>query len=346
MKHTLAPVLASLLAFAGPAFGAEAPPPLPAPVASFGAAATPEGHVFIYGGHAGVRHKYNREDVNGDLYLWQQGMSRWEKLASHEPAQGASLIALTGRVLRVGGMAAQNAKDEKQDLWSSETAGAFDLQSKRWTDLPKLPARRSSHDSVVIGSTLYVIGGWALGGGSARGSDPHWHDTYLTLDLSKPVATWQSHPQPFQRRALAVQAIGTLIYCIGGMDSGDTPSKAVEVLDTATGKWSTGPSLPADKLGGFGYSAIAHEGRLFASGLPGDVLELRGQEWASVAKMAHARFFHRLVPGGTGRLIALGGESREGKKAPPEVIELPAVNAAAKTAASASSPSSGSTPAS
>ena len=342
MKNTLASAVVSWLAIAGHALLAESPPPLPAPVASFGAAATADGHVYIYGGHAGVRHKYNREEVNGDLYLWQQGMTGWRKLATDEPAQGASLIALSDRVLRVGGMAAQNAKGESEDLWSSETAANFDVKAGRWNKLPKMPERRSSHDSVVVGSTLYVIGGWSLGGGSSRGSDPRWHDTYLTLDLSKPDATWQSYPQPFQRRAVAVQAIDKKIYCIGGMDNGDTTSKAVEVLDTATGQWSKGPALPADKLGGFGYSAIAHEGRLFASGLPGDVLELCADRWTSIAKMAHPRFFHRLVPGGSGRLIALGGESREGKKSPPEIIQLPAAGTSPKKTADkpAAAPSS------
>lgn len=308
----------------------QTPPALPAPVASFGAAATPEGHVFIYGGHAGVRHKYNRDEVNGDLYLWQAGMSAWQKLGSNEPAQGASLIALPDQVLRIGGMAAKNEKGEKQDLWSSETACAYDLKTKEWKNLPTLPARRSSHDSVVVGQTLFVIGGWELGGGKASASEPHWHDTYLTINLSQIDAAWQTHPQPFQRRAVAVHALGTTVYCIGGMDEGDSTSREVEVLDTTTGKWSQGPELPADKLGGFGYSAIAHEGRLFASGLPGDVLELRGKEWTSVAKMTHPRFFHRLLPGGAGKLIVLGGESRDGKKAPPEIISIGTASTASR----------------
>ena len=155
----------ALLVLAFAAAHAESPPPLPAPVASFGAAATPEGHVFIYGGHAGVRHKYSRDEVNGDLYLWRDGMKEWQKLGTGESAQGASLIALSDEVLRIGGMAAQNPKGEKQDLWSSETASIFNLKDKTWKELPKLPERRSSHDSVVIGQTLYVIGGWTLSGG-------------------------------------------------------------------------------------------------------------------------------------------------------------------------------------
>ncbi|MDB6139345.1 MAG: outer membrane protein assembly factor BamB, contains PQQ-like beta-propeller repeat [Verrucomicrobiaceae bacterium] len=317
--------------------GAESPPPaLPAPVASFGAAASPDGNVFIYGGHAGVRHSYSRDEVNGDLYAWQQGQSAWKKLGSDEPAQGASLIVLPGQVLRIGGMAAHNAKGEKQDLWSSETATFFDLKSQGWKPLAKLPERRSSHDSVVIGHTLYVIGGWSLGGGNVRegasSSHPHWHDTYLTLDLSKPGAAWESHPQPFKRRGLAVHAIGTKLFAIGGMSSGDEPTSSVDVLDTVSGLWSEGPELPAEKLGGFGFSAIGHEGRLFASGVVGELLELKGDQWQPIGKLAYPRFFHRLVPGGADKLIALGGENRKGEKAPPEIIELPAADAIAPPA--------------
>ncbi len=305
------------------------PPTLPAPVASFGAAATPDGQVFLYGGHAGVRHSYSRDEVNGDLHTWLPGQTEWTKLGSDEPAQGASLIALPGRVLRIGGMAAQNKKGDKQALWSSETASSFDLKTKLWTPLPKLPERRSSHDSAVIGDTLYVIGGWSLGGGSVKATAPLWHTTYLTLDLAKPDAAWVSHPQPFSRRALAVQAVGTKLYAIGGMDDGDEPVPHVEVLDTISGQWSKGPALPSDRLGGFGFGAIAHEGRLFASGVVGELLELRGDAWVGITKLAHPRFFHRLVPGGAGKLIALGGESRKGVKAPPEVITLPAADSPA-----------------
>lgn len=303
---------------------AEAPPDLPLPVASFGAAAMESGSVYIYGGHSGTRHKYNRDEVHGDFFHWQSGMAAWEALAKDEPAQGASLVATEKGIIRVGGMAAKNTKGDKQDLWSSETAARYDVTNKKWHALPKLPERRSSHDSIVIGDTLYVIGGWALMGGS----DLKWHDTYLTLDLAKANATWQTHKQPFERRALAVHAIGTKLYAIGGMDSDEDIVTLVSVLDTSSGQWSEGPRLPSDKLGGFGFAAVSHEGRLFASGAAGVLLELRGEAWVSLVKLQQPRFFHRLVSGGKGKLIALGGESKEGKKTSPEVIELPAADSA------------------
>ena len=63
------------------------------------------------------------------------------------------------------------------------------------------------------------------------------------LDLSAKEPEWKAIPQPFQRRALTAAAIGTKVYVLGGLgpDGGD---KRVDILDTATGKWSEGPELP------------------------------------------------------------------------------------------------------
>jgi N-acetylneuraminic acid mutarotase len=240
--------LISLLVMLSTAHSAEAPPELPLPVASFGAAGTPDGSLYFYGGHSGKRHKYNRDEVHGDLFRWRPGASAWEALEKSEPAQGASLVVAKEGVIRIGGMAARNDKGQAQDLWSSDTAALYRVSGGKWHPLPKLPQRRSSHDSIVCGETIYAIGGWRMEGDS----DTVWHDTYLTLDLSKADAAWESHPQPFKRRALAVQSVGTKVYAIGGMTDDDDTTTAVSVLDTTTGTWSEGPKLPADKIGGFG----------------------------------------------------------------------------------------------
>jgi len=315
-------LISLLLVFTPLIRAGDLPPELPLPVASFGAAGMPDGSLYFYGGHSGRRHKYNRDEVHGDLFRWKPGADKWEALTKDEPAQGASLVATKDGLIRIGGMAARNAKGEKQDLWSSETAARYDIASGAWIPLPQLPQRRSSHDSIVCGSTLYVIGGWRMEGDV----DSVWHDTYLTLDLSKADAKWQSHPQPFKRRALAVQTLGTKVYAIGGITDDNKLSSAVSVLDTTTGAWSDGPTLPADKIGGFGFAAVSQAGRLFASGVSGRLLELRGDAWVAVAKLSHPRYFHRLLSGGAGKLIAIGGESQGGGKAPPEVIEVPSAD--------------------
>lgn len=320
-----APALFSLFLSVIAVHGAgDTPPDLPLPVASFGAAGTPDGALYFYGGHSGKRHKYNRDEVHGDLFRWKAGMDQWEALAKDEPAQGASLVVAKDGVIRIGGMAARNEKGATQDLWSSETAALYRVSDGKWHPLPKMPQRRSSHDSIVCEGRLHVIGGWRLEGED----DAVWHDSYLTFDLNNPQAQWESHPQPFKRRALAVQALGTKVYAIGGMTDEDETTAAVSILDTTTGQWSEGPQLPANKIGGFGFAAVAQDGRLFASGVSGQLLELRGDAWVSVAKLAHPRYFHRLLSGGAGKIIAIGGTNREGKKAPPEVIALPTSDSA------------------
>ena len=321
------PLISLLLALNIAHAANDVPPDLPLPVASFGAAGMPDGSLYFYGGHSGKRHKYNRDEVHGDLFRWKPGAVAWEALEKSEPAQGASLIVTEDGVIRIGGMAARNAKDEDQDLWSSETAALYDIAKSKWIPLPNLPQRRSSHDSIVCGQTLYVIGGWRMEGEAGT----VWHDTYLTLDLSKADALWESHPQPFKRRALAVQAAGTSVYAIGGMTDDDETTSAVSVLDSTTGKWSDAPALPADKIGGFGFAAVVQDGRLFASGASGELLELRGDAWVGVAKLAHPRYFHRLLSVESGKIIAIGGTTREGGKTPPEIITIPTSSKSAES---------------
>lgn len=306
----------------------ETPPELPLPVTSFGAASTEDGTLYSYGGHSGKKHWYNNEEVHGSLFRWQRGAARWEELPGDEPAQGASLVAAPGGLIRIGGMAAHNPPNQKQDLRSTATVSRYDLQAGRWEKLPPMPQPRSSHDSTRVGDVLYVIGGWQMRG---TGQETQWHDSYVTLDLKKPEAGWRQHMQPFKLRGLTVEAVGASVYAIGGMDDHDEMTGAVWVLDTATGKWAPGPSLPNDKFGGFGFDAVNADGRLLASGAAGALLELRENEWQQISRLQHPRYFHRLLRSAPGQLIALGGEDRQGNKAPPEVIAIPAKNAAAES---------------
>jgi hypothetical protein len=177
----------------------------------------------------------------------------WEELPSATPAQSPALVVHAGTLVRIAGMRAVNAPDAKADLRSLDEVARFDPVQKLWLPLPALPEARSSHDAIVVGHTLHVVGGWKLDGESEKAK---WHNTRLTLDLSNPNADWISHPQPFQRRALAVVATATHLYALGGMDDSDSTSDAVDVLDLATGQWTKGPAIPGGgRMRGFGAPA-------------------------------------------------------------------------------------------
>lgn len=292
---------------------------MPEAVTSF-AAATQDGWLYVCGGHKGERHDYNAEMVSGSFFrLRLDDGSQWETLTSVSPAQGVPLVAYGNHLYRTGGMAARNPPGTKQDLFSRAEVLRYDPRRAVWEELPPLPEPRSSHDAVVVGSKLYVGGGWQLSGGTNKAV---WPDSLLVLDLAKPGAGWKKLPQPFQRRALAAAALGPRIFFIGGMDSDNSPTLAVNIYNTATGQWSQGPDLPPGKFKGFSCSAITQDGQVFANTFQGDLLRLAPDEqsWEVVGRLQHPRMAHRLVTAGTTQLIALGGEDGEDKRPDLELL--------------------------
>ena len=226
-------------------------PPLPKAVASFGAVAC-DGYLYVYGGHAGKTHRY---DTQSDLGTFQrlklEGGKAWEELPSGPPAQGLNLVAHNGKVYRVGGMQPRNKPGEPADNYSLADCACFDPKLGKWTDLPALPAGRSSHDVVMVGNKLVVVGGWQMKG---KNEKPVWHDTVEILDLAAKQPKWESAPQPFRRRAFTATAVGSKVYVLGGLGAEGKPT---EVFDVATKTWSTAPSLPEEGKQAMAFSPAA-----------------------------------------------------------------------------------------
>ena len=299
-------------ASAGTADGA-ALAPLPEPVASFGAAVS-DGWLYVYGGHTGEEHAHSRDNlsnhfrriaIEGDR---SSGEGAWEELPMEIALQGLPLVAHGGKIYRVGGLTFRNAADDEPDMHSVAEFACFDPATNKWSALPPLPEARSSHDAVVIGNTIYVVGGWTLAGGSKG----EWLSTAWSYDLSDPQAEWQAVASPtFKRRALAAARWNRQLVAIGGMDDNANVSRRVDALDPATGEWTRLPDLPRSQMAGFGVSAWNLDGKLLVSGADGVVHQLAddGAKWESAGKLATGRFFHRLMPGVDSTLLAVAGAS-------------------------------------
>jgi hypothetical protein len=281
-------------------------PPLEQPVTSFGA--TSDGsYLYTLGGYDGEPHAYSREGQHKRLArLRLDGSGAWEELgALPEGLQGLGLVHHAGKLCRVGGTAARNARGTPADLHSVADVACFDLARKTWSDLPALPAGRSSHDAALIGSVLYVAGGWTLNGQPGAGT---FRDELLLLDLDKPAAGWSAVPLPFQRRALGVAAVGGKLVMVGGISPEGEPSRRVDVYDAATRSFSRGPDYPDDA---FGVAVETLGDAVVASARGGVVYRWQPGtgSWQPVARLAFGRFFHHLVSGASGELIAVGGIS-------------------------------------
>jgi N-acetylneuraminic acid mutarotase len=210
-------------------------------------------------------------------------------------------------------------------LHSLADVARFDPQTSVWTPLPSLPEGRSSHGAVVLDGRLYVVGGWQLRGAE----EPRWHTTSLVLDLRAKQPAWQSLPkQPFQRRALAAAAVDGKVYAIGGLLSKGGISNETDVFDIESQTWSKGPAIPGMPMNGNGMAACTTEGRIYASGMDGNVYRLdpTGASWEVSGRLDTPRFHHRLLPLRPGTLLAIAGATRTGKLVSVDLVSLSAAH--------------------
>ncbi|MEZ6037122.1 MAG: hypothetical protein R3F29_06555 [Planctomycetota bacterium] len=318
-----APADASLTT--APLLTIERAPLLPEAIASFGACRSGR-WLYVYGGHIGRAHAHSRDHVVGAFRrLDLTDGATWQDLPDGPALQGTALVAgPDGAVYRVGGMTARNAAGDDEDLHSTASVARFDAPTGRWEELTPLPEARSSHDAVVLGHQLFVVGGWTLHGGH----DGTWLDTAWVADLRRQPLEWRSVPSPkLQRRALALAAFDGRVVALGGMVD-DQPTAAVQVFDPATGAWCDGPPLPGMA---FGTAAVAVDGWLHATVMDGRVLRWNGSgDWQPLTRLATPRFFHRLVHDDDRQtLIALGGASRGGHLRTVEQLTVASTIAAA-----------------
>jgi N-acetylneuraminic acid mutarotase len=297
-------------------------PPMPEAFSSFGAI-TCDGYIYVYGGHAAKTHSYSTETTLGKFRRLNiaNPQSGWEELPGGVACQGLSLIAHHGKLYRLGGMRPRNAPGEKPDQVSLATCQAFDPKTKTWSDLPKLPAPRSSFDAVVIGNTIFIVGGWEMKG---EGKSQVWADNALLLDLSKEKPEWVSVPAPFKRRALTCVALGEKVYVVGGLTPEGEAVRTVSIFDFATKTWSEGPPLPEPDKNGFSAATCVEGGAIYANPADGNIYRLSkdNKNWEKVAAVQHARIVHRMLGTGDGRLVVIGGASSKRNISETEIIEL------------------------
>ncbi len=284
-------------------------PDLPTELTSFGGTIV-DGQLFLYGGHIGDAHSYSIPEQSNALWMLdldqRSPKAEWKALPSGPRLQGLALVPDEHSVVRLGGFTALNAEGEEHDLHSQDGVSRFDLQAQKWEPLTALPEPRSSHAATVIGSQVYVVGGWNM-----SGEEPTvWHQTAWTADLGQSPLQWQPiAAPPFQRRALSLAAHHGKLYAVGGMAKEGGPSARMDVYDPATDSWTQGPSLQGPPMAGFGCWAQSCGGQLLVSTVSGTVQRLSddGKSWQVIGTYQPGRFFHCMLPLTSHSLLMIGG---------------------------------------
>jgi N-acetylneuraminic acid mutarotase len=220
-------------------------------------------------------------------------------------------------VYRIGGMRAHNAEGKDQDLRSVSEVDRFDPKTKTWTRLTDLPAPRSSHVALLVGTHVYVIGGWKLAGDP---SNEDWNTTLAVADLSQPKLEWQVSETPFKARAFGAATLGDKLVVLGGLTPDDDESKSVFVYDTAAKSWSKGPDFPGQSIS---IRATTWKGNVYANGSDSIVYQLSADQksWQPAGSFLYPRLFHELVADEQAGPLVFGGIPSEARGARIRVIE-------------------------
>src|ERR1700722_17408973 len=158
------------------------------------------------------------------------------------------------------------------DNASVASCACYNPAAKTWENLPDMPAGRSSHDAVMVGSKLIVVGGWNMKGGD---KESEWYTSALILDLDKQPLKWETVKQPFVRRSLTATALDGKVFVMGGINDEDSVELKVDVYDPAKNLWTVAAPLPGPKGNGFSPASCVAAGQLYVSLGDGKIVRLK-----------------------------------------------------------------------
>ena len=201
-------------------------PPLPEP-SHHAQAAVLDGKLYVAGGLQTLGFV-----VSGRMWMFDPATSLWS-LRAGVPRGGGTLVAHGGRLLYLGGLDASGAAVTSVD--------AYDPAADAWTPLPPMPVARDHHAAVVLGGTLYVVGGRQ----AAFGTEVLPTDA---LDLGS--MTWRSGlaPIPVGRAGFAAAAVGDEVVIAGGESEAGVHADA-DAFYPATGTWRRLAPMPLPRHG-------------------------------------------------------------------------------------------------
>ncbi|XP_077507339.1 kelch domain-containing protein 3-like [Amblyomma americanum] len=200
-----------------------------------------------------------------DVYVFDPATYQWNQLQTQTLPDGSPWHSDDGRTVV--------AYRESAYLWSSRAffeAGSvvyrFDTRTMAWSSLNasgQLPRIRCGQSACLVGSRVYLYGGWPLYGPSL----PQIH--FLDLETMQ----WHSVPTngelPESRSYHSATAIGERMYVWGGcnqVSAGGVYARSLVFLDTSTLTWVLPRVHGRPPQGREDHSTFVYNGELYIFG--------------------------------------------------------------------------------
>ena len=204
--------------------------PLPEPLQEFSAAVL-DGKIYIAGGLD------QGSKATTHAYRYDPATDSWERIADLPAARHHMPLAVVHDTLyAVGGLAGSPFQGQAT-LW------AYSRDLNRWFARAPMPISRGASAAAEVDGQLVVVGGirFVAVGGLVRG----------TAIYDPATDAWRrGTPIPTLRDHLTAQAVGGILYAIGGRPiDPDRNYNIVEAYDVKTDQWTRKSSMPTRRAG-------------------------------------------------------------------------------------------------
>jgi hypothetical protein len=232
------------------------------PTARWGlGAAALDGRVYAVGGRS--RSWLGGGQALRSVEVYTPATDRWNVASPlPKPVDQAAVVALDGKLYVIGG---ESAKAE------IKAVQIYHPRTDSWSMGPPLPEARAGAAAVATDHRIYVVGG--------TGDLSVWGTAFVyTPAAGTTPAAWSRLPSmPTARDGLCAAVVdGRLIAAGGARTSASTsPTSTVEVYSVASGRWTTGPSLPFVFGGEAPAGCVAVGGTVYTLSVDAELYSLR-----------------------------------------------------------------------
>jgi non-specific serine/threonine protein kinase len=283
------------------------------------AAASDGTYVYAVGGR-----ELSADKNLGAFERYDPSAKKWSKLpAMPTPRGDLGAAVVGGRLVTVGG--------------ESSTAvfpivESFDINKRKWSGLPPMRTPRHGLAVATVGNNVFAIDGAQV--------PSHGVSTNIAEVLpftaagpatsaaaasgSSPWKTVREAPTALQEVGSTVQ--GSVVWVVGGLNSGVAPSNEVAGYDTTLDSWTKGPPLPAAVHGAmattYGGEVVVLGGWTMqgGGGASNQVFALRNGAWVPLPPMPTPRAAGGAAVVGD-RLVVVGGQANGRPVAETDVFD-------------------------
>lgn len=212
--------------------------------------------LYLLGGY--INNKY-LSVARMDVY--DPANNTWAQLPDMPVKISHAGVAYDSRYIYMAGGYTVNAAGTKQ-VFGMKNAYRFDTQTNKWETLPSLPVYRGAGSMVLVGRTLYYMGGFDQNMGDQSG--------IYTLNLDNLSAGWaQKGNMPGANNHFALILLNNKVYSIGGQTGNDATAvfkNSVFSYDPATAKWTQLASFGSPNRSHIATTTVVYKGKIIMMG--------------------------------------------------------------------------------